>query len=516
MLRYSLCLVTFFALLQGPNETSAQSNWQSFAEIPAPEAFQAAAADEEFVYAISSKQVAKYDRGTGKRIALSSGEAQHLNSGFLWQDQLLLAHSNYPKTPEKSEIKSLDLESMDLSTFHDFGNYGGSLVWVVRNKEDWWCNFAKYGEKNFQTFLVRFDQDWKETGRWTYPKTVIRELGGYSLSGGLWAGNELLATGHDKPKLYRLRLPKAGRVLEFVGRDEVPFSGQGFAIDGATGGLVGIHRAQQKVIFVSHDEDSSADSIRNINMPVRGICAHRGASDTHPENTLVAFREAIRLGAHMIEFDVALTKDEKLVLLHDSTLDRTTDGRGPVSALTLSELKELDAGSWKNDRYKDERIPTLDEALAIMPDNIWLNVHLKGNEKLAEEVTKRIVATERLHQSFLACGQNAASAAKTADSRIMICNMDRQANSLDYVNETIKKRSEFIQLYGGKSVDAAHTQKLKEHGIRINFCCANDAAVVAGLFKAGVEFPLVDRLEAMLKVADRQGVPRLKPVFRQR
>ena len=79
-------------------------------------------------------------------------------------------------------------------------------------------------------------------------------------------------------------------------------------------------------------------------MPTRGICAHRGASDTHPENTIAAFREAIRLGAHMIEFDVALTGDGALVLLHDATLDRTTNGTGPVSARSLGELQALDAG----------------------------------------------------------------------------------------------------------------------------------------------------------------------------
>jgi alkaline phosphatase D len=251
-------------------------------------------------------------------------------------------------------------------------------------------------------------------------------------------------------------------------------------------------------------------------MPSRGICAHRGASDTHPENTLAAFREAIRLGVHMIEFDVALSKDGQLVLMHDTTVDRTTDGNGHVSELTLAELKKLDAGSWKNNRFKGERIPTLGEALAIMPDNMWLNVHLKGGAKLAEQVTKLIVAAERLQQSFLACGEAAAVTAKKIDKRIQICNMERQANSLRYVNETIAMRAEFIQLYGGKSVDAAHTKQLREHGIRINFCCANDAAVVDALFTAGVEFPLVDQLAAMLKVADRNGIARLKPIYRPR
>ncbi|MDP7584767.1 MAG: glycerophosphodiester phosphodiesterase family protein, partial [Verrucomicrobiota bacterium] len=79
----------------------------------------------------------------------------------------------------------------------------------------------------------------------------------------------------------------------------------------------------------------------------------------HRENTIAAFREAIRLGAHMIEFDVALTGDGKLVLMHDHTIDRTTDGSGRVEEWLLADLKKLDAGSWKNSRFEGERIPTL-------------------------------------------------------------------------------------------------------------------------------------------------------------
>ena len=257
-----------------------------------------------------------------------------------------------------------------------------------------------------------------------------------------------------------------------------------------------------------------------VSMPERGICAHRGASDTHPENTLAAFREAIRLGAAMIEFDVALSADGKLVLMHDSTLDRTTNGTGPVSARTLEQLKTLDAGSWKAKRFAGTKVPTLDEALSMMPENIWLNVHLKEDtatrEKLAADVTARIVAQGRLHQAFLACRSVATAAARRADPRIQICNMERQANTRQYVEETIAAGSSFIQLLGGKTVDPAHTRLLKQKRVRINYCCANDASKVASLFRAGVEFPLVDRLGPMLSVADDLGVARLKPVYRSR
>ena len=251
-------------------------------------------------------------------------------------------------------------------------------------------------------------------------------------------------------------------------------------------------------------------------MPTRGICAHRGASHTHPENTIAAFREAIRLGAHMIEFDVALTRDGALVLMHDTTLDRTTNGTGPVSARSVAELRELDAGGWKGDAFTGERIPTLAEALAIMPENIWLNVHLKGDVELAEKVTHELVVQQRLHQAFLACGAAAANAAKRVSEAVRICNMQDQGNSRQYVDETIAMKADFIQLFGGESVDPEHTRLLRARRIAINFCCSNQAEQVAALFTSGVEFPLVDRVSAMLKVSDQAGIARLRPVYRSR
>lgn len=120
--------------------------------------------------------------------------------------------------------------------------------------------------------------------------------------------------------------------------------------------------------------------IFEIELPGKGLCAHRGAMGTHPENTLVAFREAIKAGAHMIEFDVQLTKDNKLVVIHDGTVDRTTNGTGQVSELPFDEIRNLDAGSWKSPEFAGEKIPTLDETLSVMPYNIWLNVHIKGEK----------------------------------------------------------------------------------------------------------------------------------------
>lgn len=223
--------------------------WRQTGALAAPEAIQAAAADERYAYAIANTVVAKYDRETGQRVATSTGAAKHLNSGFLWEGRLYCAHSNYPRRPEQSEILVLDRATMTLSTWKEFGNYGGSLTWAIRHDGAWWCNFARYGEENHESFLVKFNDHWQEQGRWTYPAELIDKLGGYSLSGGVWRDGSLWATDHDHRVLYRLRIPQAGDVLEFVETRSAPFTGQGIAHDPQTGGLVGIDRAKRQILF---------------------------------------------------------------------------------------------------------------------------------------------------------------------------------------------------------------------------------------------------------------------------
>ena len=91
------------------------------------------------------------------------------------------------------------------------------------------------------------------------------------------------------------------------------------------------------------------------------VIAHRGASDKFPENTLTAFRAAIDMGADSVELDVILSQDGTVVVIHDDSVDRTTDGSGTVADLALAELKALDAGSWFGPEHAGERIPTLQE-----------------------------------------------------------------------------------------------------------------------------------------------------------
>ncbi|MCI0439653.1 MAG: hypothetical protein L0177_11055 [Chloroflexi bacterium] len=100
-------------------------------------------------------------------------------------------------------------------------------------------------------------------------------------------------------------------------------------------------------------------------MPKTVICAHRGLDDSAPENTLAAFEAALDRGM-AIEFDIQMTADGHLVIMHDQAVDRTTNGSGRVSEMTLSELRKLDAGSWFGPEFAGQRVPTFDEALELI------------------------------------------------------------------------------------------------------------------------------------------------------
>ena len=114
------------------------------------------------------------------------------------------------------------------------------------------------------------------------------------------------------------------------------------------------------------------------------VIGHRGAAACAPENTLAGFRKAKALGCRWVEFDVRLTADGRPVLLHDNRLERTTDGRGRVSALSLAAVRRHDAGRWFHSSFAGERVPTLEQALMLLAElGLGANVELKaarGNE----------------------------------------------------------------------------------------------------------------------------------------
>lgn len=119
------------------------------------------------------------------------------------------------------------------------------------------------------------------------------------------------------------------------------------------------------------------------------IVGHRGAAGHAPENTIASIELAIELGANAIEIDLRQTKDGIPVALHDSDIDRTTDGCGEVSDLTFNELQKLDAGSWFDNQFTGERIPSLIEVIDALSDSTILIIEFKGGLGTYNNIEKR-------------------------------------------------------------------------------------------------------------------------------
>ena len=137
------------------------------------------------------------------------------------------------------------------------------------------------------------------------------------------------------------------------------------------------------------------------------ILAHRGASASAPENTLAAFALAIEQGADGIELDVTRCATGEVVVMHDATVDRTTDGTGAVTALPLDALHGLDAGAWFGPGWSGERIPLLDEVLELVGGRLRINIEIKREgsgggleEQIAAQVRRHALQHEVIISSF--------------------------------------------------------------------------------------------------------------------
>lgn len=134
------------------------------------------------------------------------------------------------------------------------------------------------------------------------------------------------------------------------------------------------------------------------------IIAHRGASGTAPENTMAAFQKAVDMGVDEIETDVHFTSDEGLILLHDHTLERTTDGSGAPGDHSLAQLRRLDAGSWMGGEFAGERLITLDELLAAFGDRLTYHVELKDRTPGIGAATAAVVRQHGREADVLVSG----------------------------------------------------------------------------------------------------------------
>jgi glycerophosphoryl diester phosphodiesterase len=131
----------------------------------------------------------------------------------------------------------------------------------------------------------------------------------------------------------------------------------------------------------------------------RALCSgHRGAKGHAPENTFASFNRAVELGADVVELDVHLTRDGQVVVIHDHTVDRTTNGKGYVKDMTLAELKQLDAGAWFDSRFTGERIPTLAEVLAWAHDRMPIAIEIKNGPIYYPGIADKVIRLLREHE----------------------------------------------------------------------------------------------------------------------
>lgn len=234
------------------------------------------------------------------------------------------------------------------------------------------------------------------------------------------------------------------------------------------------------------------------------VIAHRGASRVAPENTLRAIRAALRAGSDVVEVDVRVTADDELVLMHDRTLTRTTDAeqrfpdREPwrVADFTLAELRDLDAGSWKDERFAGEHVPTLSDALAAVEGRAALLIELKGSrsaegmeELVARHLTSDGTATGPLdprHDTAVQAfhpGAVARFAALQPDVPVAV--LTRRAPSPTQLNRY--RRFADGVAPPQHSVDASLIAAVHRRGLRITPYTVNDRPTMRRLMSWGVD-----------------------------
>lgn len=262
--------------------------------------------------------------------------------------------------------------------------------------------------------------------------------------------------------------------------------------------------------------------LQTTDLPERGISAHRGGKLGCPLNTVGAFQRAICLGVHQIELDVRSTADAVLVVSHDDRV-RGEEGRTlRLSESTLAEVQSLRLEPCAGE-VAGQHIPTLEEALAIMPHNIWINVDIKENNPLVGRlVAETVVKADRFNQIIFGARDDTDLAvrhvAEEADEESWIANMSREIFRFQYVDTTINSCDQFIQLSYLRGRPGRETiDQLKQAGIRVNYSWLRDEDEselrqdLGDLFARGVDFVLVDHAGQAMKAACAIGITPVVP-----
>ena len=236
------------------------------------------------------------------------------------------------------------------------------------------------------------------------------------------------------------------------------------------------------------------------------VIAHRGASHARPENTLPAFTHAVELGTDLLGFDCRATADGHVVVMHDSTVDRTTDGSGPVGSLTLAEIQSLDAGAWFHETYAGTRVPTLPEVLELAKaSGVGLDVQIYATDDDRESLTGTVVRALADHgfdeRAFIAAEEEVVLLVKELDPTRPICNLtgQRTASSLEHNQEI---GSLIVQAFA-RYVTDDFARRAHKMGIVVNVFYADHVTEMKRLIECGIDGILTNEPGLLLGLLDR-------------
>lgn len=235
------------------------------------------------------------------------------------------------------------------------------------------------------------------------------------------------------------------------------------------------------------------------------IVAHRGASYDAPENTLAAFQLGWAQQADAVELDIMLSKDGKIIVIHDKDTKRLAGVDRPVVEQTLDELRKLDVGRWKDARFAGEKPPLLSEVLATIPDGKRLFIEVKCGAEIVPELTRELKAAGKKHEQTAVIGfsADAMAAVKEALPHLevyWIVNIkpdpksEKRPLTVDELIATAKRiKADGLDLSACDTIDKAFGDKVKAAGLKLAVWTVNDPAVARAMQAAGVQSLTTDR-----------------------
>jgi len=240
------------------------------------------------------------------------------------------------------------------------------------------------------------------------------------------------------------------------------------------------------------------------------VIAHRGFSGRAPENTVAALREAIAIGADMAEIDVTLTADERVVVIHDETLQRTTNGHGNVAEHDFDEIRSLDAGSWFAPQFAGEKVPTLGEALDTTMGRILLNVEIKSeavdrgiSDKVAAAIRERGMTKQVIVSSFSPTALEQMHAVAPEIRTAVLYNPELQRGE-DPV-EIVRGLGASVFNIRGSRLKAKMLRSCREHGIPVGVYTVDKPKKMKRWVKKGIDAIFTNHPDRLIEILEEKS-----------